>query len=453
MAKRKSASRGERRVSLPPHAQILCDIGPETAKATQLLAETLDGIKIFQLDGLFEMMTEAMKVGWSDSESAEVIRAVTDRLQSGGSLDIVTLQRWIQVHQGDSSSVRDCIFADPPEGINILEVLSRAGSQKLVFLANWQIAQREVVLKRFRGADAANRILQRETQTHPLSMAHPNIIETHLLQNSKGEYFLVERRLPLVLSDEWTSNGLQEAANLLRDIASALAFLCAQDLAHGDIKPDNIGFEGGRYILLDFGICRPRGAFEADVTPTGSLRTRAPELLMEEGKHSDLSDIWALGATVFNTLAGRFPLFDANEKPPRASDAEEREKFEEVLRNRVQNEWDERIDFSSVPEPLRPLLGRMLERKPQSRIEARELLRQAETELSAVLRFSEESTYISPSREIEQLKRFLPNKSILAVLPEAQRRELRSRVERLSTSKGLTSHELSELKSIESRLP
>lgn len=410
-------------------------------------------MKILQLDGLFAMMTEAMKVSWSDSESAEVIRAVRDRIESGGPLDTVALQRWIRVHQCDSSSVRDCIFADPPEGVNILKVLSRAGRQKLVFLANWQIAQREVVLKRFRGPDAANRILQRETQTHPLSMAHPNIIETHLLRNNKGEYFLVERRLPLVLSDEWRSNGLQEAANLLRDIASALAFLCEQDLVHGDIKPDNIGFESGRYILLDFGICRPRAAFEADATPTGSLRTCAPELLMEEGKHSDLSDIWALGASVFNTLAGRFPLFDTNEKPPRASDAEERRKFEQVLRNRVQNEWDQRIDSSLIPVPLQPLVGRMLERKPESRIEAHDLRRQAETELSAVLRFGKESTYISPSEEVGQLRRFLPNESILALLPQAQRRELRSRVERLRTSKGLTSDELSELESVESRLP
>lgn len=398
-------------------------------------------------------MTEAMKVGWSDSESAVVICAIRDRLQSGDSLDAATLQRWIRIHQGDASSVKDCIIADPPEGINILKVLSRAGSQKLVFLANWQIAQREVVLKRFRGPDATNRILQRETQTHPLSMAHPNIIETHLLRNNKGEYFLVERRLPLVLSDEWKPNGLQEAANLLRDIASALAFLCEQDLVHGDIKPDNIGFESGRYILLDFGICRPRAAFETDITPTGSLCTRAPELLMEEGKHSAMSDIWALGATVFNTLAGRYPLFDANEKSPRASDTKESEKFEEVLHNRIQNEWDQRIDFSLVLEPLQPLLLHMLERKPQSRIEAHELLRKAEAELSAVLRFSEGSTHISLSQEIEQLKRFLPAQSILALLPEAQRRELRSKVERLGTSKGLTSDELTELGSIKSRLP
>ena len=455
MAKRKPVSREEHTFSLSPHMMILSEIGPATAKATQALAKDLDGARFVNLKellkGLFPMMAEAMKIGWSDSESAAVICAVRDRLRSEAWLDIAALQRWIQVHPGDSSSVIDCISADPPEGVNILKVLSRAGSQKLVFLASWQIAQKQVVLKRFRGSNG--RILQRETQTHPLSMAHPNIIETHLLQNKKGEHFLLERRLPLVLNDEWRSNGVQEAANLLRDISSALAFLLEQGLVHGDIKPDNIGFENGRYILLDFGICRPQAAFQSDATPTGSLRTRAPELIMGQEKHSDLSDIWALGATVFNALLGRFPLFDANETPPRVSEPSKRDEFEELLRNRVQEEWDRRIDLSLIHAPLRSLLGSMLELNPQSRIKAQQLLQKAEAELSAVLRFREGATCISASQEIEQLTRFLPDTSILALLPEAQRQSLRSKIDELHASKGLPPDRLSELNAIESRLP
>ena len=50
-------------------------------------------------------------------------------------------------------------------------------------------------------------------------------------------------------------------------------------LVHGDIKPDNIGKKEGRFVLLDFGICRSAEKFTADTTATGSLRTRAPELL------------------------------------------------------------------------------------------------------------------------------------------------------------------------------
>jgi serine/threonine protein kinase len=143
-----------------------------------------------------------------------------------------------------------------------------------------------------------------------------------------------------VLNDGWTSKGIEEAANLLRDIASALAFIQGKQLVHGDVKPDNIGFEDGRYILLDFGICRSEEAFSEDSTPTGSLRTRAPELLLGIQTHSHASDLWALGATVYNAVTGRFPLLDVGEQPPRVSDGSRRKVFEKAL---VSGESTERV--------------------------------------------------------------------------------------------------------------
>lgn len=452
MAQKKVVLGNNNTLDLSPRTQILANIGPKTAKAVYGLAKSLEEFTLLRPEDVFTALSKEMETGWSDSQASLVVSAVKERIKSGSLVDTTALVQWIRVHPGDPYGVRDCILVDPPEGIDILKVLSRAGSQKLVFLANWLIAQREIVLKKFVGEDAENRILQRETQTHPLSMVHPNIIETHILQNRQGEYFLAERRLPLVLSDGWKSNGLQEAANLLRDIANAIAFLSEQKLVHGDIKPDNIGFEAGRYILLDFGICRPQDAFEADVTPTGSLRTRSPELLMKESHHSIASDIWALGATVFNAITGHFPLFNLSESLPRVSSPEKRAKFEEVLCNRVQNEWSQRLDLSVVPEALRPLLELTLAREPQSRIKAVKLVHEAEQNLSAVLRFREGESSFSPSQEIEQLSRYLPDERTLTFMPESQRRDLHARLIELRASKGLTAEKEKELKSIESRL-
>lgn len=447
----KSNKQNDQRLS--PYAQIVANIGPKTEKATTLLVRTISDMNLLKPQDLFPIIAPTMESDWSDSEASSVISAINKQLKSGNTIDPLMLERWIQIHQGDAGSVEDCMSAESPEGFDILRVLSRKGSQKLVFLANWQIAQREVVIKKFVGSDAENRIRQRESQAHPLSMSHPNIIETHILQNSKGEFFLVERRLPLVLYDEWRSNGVQEAANLLRDMASALSFLSEQQLVHGDIKPDNIGYESNRYILLDFGICRSQGEFAADVTPTGSLRTRAPELLMDEEPHSALSDVWALGATVFNALTGRFPLFDENEKPPRISKPSRRVDFEEILRNRIQYEWERRIDLSSIPETIRPLLERALERNPRSRVNAHDLVQQAEHDLAAMLRFRGEFSNISLSEEIDQLNKYLPDKSILVYLSQSQIRDLQSKIEDLRTSKGLSQDELNKLALVESRLP
>jgi hypothetical protein len=96
----------------------------------------------------------------------------------------------------------------------------------------------------------------------------------------------------------------------------------------------------------------------------------------------------------------------------------------------------------------------MLKRDPQSRIKAHELLKITESELSAMLRFREEGTHMSPSEEIRQLTKFLPEQHTLELLPVAQRRELLSRITELSKEKGLTVEETRHLDEIiSSRLP
>ncbi|HJP95816.1 MAG TPA: protein kinase [Candidatus Saccharimonadales bacterium] len=436
-AKKNSKTALKTVVRLPGYAQILAELGPKTEDAVINLTMSLENSSLFAPPPqLLPVLGDALKEGWHDDQAAEVIRAVVDRLSAQRELDLTALTMWIRAHRGDAQAVSDCLIVEPPEEITILQLLSRAGSQKLVFLANWQIAQREVVLKRFIGD--GERLIPRELQPHPLSMAHPNIIETHLLRNKNGEGFLVERRLPVVLNDSWPSHGLQEAANLLRDIASALAFLQDKQLVHGDIKPDNIGFEEGNYILLDFGICRPHELFAEDATPTGSLRTRAPEVLLDEKAHSYPSDVWALGATVFNSVVGRFPLFDFSEAPPRISNPEERQVFEQLLVKRVQTEWHPRVDLSLIPEPLRDLLSLTLERNPEKRITATRLVELAEKELAAFLRVNEGPSRFSPEEELNQLKAYLPEARILALMPDSQKHDLKQRLEILQNAKGLT---------------
>lgn len=441
----------EKERPLSGHAKILSEIGPETSKATSSLNETIVDSPLLVKAPVFPLLADALN-GWKDCEAAAVVVAVHERLKVDPGFDLNMLKRWLYAHCGDSRAVIDCLEVDPPEGLTIIQRLSTAGSQKLVFLANWQIAQREVVLKRFIGPEAAERLIPRELQPHPLSMQHPNIIETHLFKNSKGEFFLVERRLPMVLSDKWPSHGVQEAANLLRDIAYALAFLQDKQLVHGDIKPDNIGFEDGHYILLDFGICRPQSAFADDPTQTGSLRTRAPELLLGEGVHGYASDIWALGATVYNSVAGRFPLFEDGESPPRVSQKEARVVFESSLAERIKSEWNSRVDLSKVPEPLHDLLDKMLSREPSKRVGAAELVKLCEAKLAAFLRVSQGSSRFSPSDELLQLNKYLPGAKVLALMPDSQKLELKRRLQILKDAKGLDHSQKGVLEALNARL-
>lgn len=440
--------------ALSGYAKILAEIGPKTSEETNKLNSFIFGSPLLASKAkqdIFPLLSEALR-SWEDTKAASVLQGVQTQLASNPSFDFNLLRRWLFAHHGDVQAVIDCLAVEPPEELTIVQRLSTAGSQKLVFLANWQIAQREVVLKRFIGPEAAKRLIPRELQPHPLSMQHPNIIETHLLKNTKGEPFLVERRLSMVLHDKWPSHGDQEAANLMRDIASALAFLQEKQLVHGDIKPDNIGFEDSRYILLDFGICRPQNTFAEDPTQTGSLRTRAPELLLGEGSHGHASDIWALGATVYNSIVGRFPLFDENESPPRISQPEDRAAFEKILMTRVSKEWDRRVDLLKVNEPLREIIAKALNRDPTKRGTAGDLAQMCEKKLAALLRVSEGLSRFSPSEELKQLRTYLPAADILSLMPDSLKIELKSRLQILKDAKGLTSQQKVDIEVLSARL-
>jgi serine/threonine protein kinase len=427
--------------SLTSGAYALAAIGPHTGGVIFDLAAKEGDLYLFARAGDEDLkrLAEAFR-DWEDERAAKVVSRYLADLQGGDShFDVDMLCLWATSHVNNCKNVFECMAVIPPERIVVTRLLSRAGSQKVVFLANWTLGQRAVVLKRLSGPrEAQDRIAERESQAHPLSMAHPNIIETFEINNRHGDKFLVEERLPFVLEDDWRCRGLQEAANLLYDIASALHYLHS-DLkrAHGDIKPDNIGRRGGDYILLDFGICRPIDQFVDEATPTGSLRTRAPELLIGASYCCPTrADVWSLGATVYNAAVGRFPFFDANEKPPRISHPKDRENFEDLLRARIHEEWDARVDLTLLPEQLRRILGHALERDPQQRWTAAQILSAAKDEFAGFLRNNSEDGFLSPLDELDQLVQYLPATDVLRLMPVIEKDILVQKLARLSGFQG-----------------
>ena len=440
---------------LPSAAHAIASIGIESEKIIQsFFAEHADS-PLFKVDhhDLLNKLAESFKSGlWGDVEAAKVLNEYLSAVKTGTKIDILALSRWVLSHPNDARAVLDCMQIISPQEIDLIRVLSRAGSQKLVFLATWRLTQRQVVLKKLTGPpDVVNKIIARELLTHPLAMRHDNIIETHPIKNEKGDYFLIEKFLPFLLHDKWNSEGVYEAANLFYDIAKALKFLDEKGFVHGDVKPDNIGKDGEDYILLDFGICRRKEDFAAETTATGSLRTRAPELIeLDRYKEQpEKVDVWALGATVFNAMLNRFPLFDIGEAIPRISHPEERAQAEEQLLNRIRTEWEKRVDLSRIPEPMRNLLSMALERDPKKRSSASELVKIAEDQLSAFLRKPTPIGKFSPLEELQQLKDYLPhNPEMLKLMPITQKDALRKKLEDLKGAQGFDEKQKKEIEEL-----
>ncbi|MBN1771625.1 MAG: serine/threonine protein kinase [Deltaproteobacteria bacterium] len=179
-----------------------------------------------------------------------------------------------------------------------------------------EYAHRSELVTRFhREAQAASRI------------GHVNIVEVlDFGTDDQGAPFLVMehlegRSLAGVLGHDGTF-PVERSADVIGQTLGALDAAHAKGIIHRDLKPENIFLtdHGGRtdfVKLLDFGISKFQTAVgEPKLTTTGvTLGTpyyMAPEQAAGESNLDHRVDVYAMGAVLFETLAGRPPYEGTN---------------------------------------------------------------------------------------------------------------------------------------------
>ena len=101
----------------------------------------------------------------------------------------------------------------------------------------------------------------------------------------------------------------EKSVEIAASIADALDYAHQREVIHRDVKPANVMLdEKGQAILTDFGIAKIVGGTQhtASGAMLGTARYVSPEQVQGRAV-SGQSDIYSLGATLFEMLAGRPP--------------------------------------------------------------------------------------------------------------------------------------------------
>jgi TolB-like protein/Tfp pilus assembly protein PilF len=109
------------------------------------------------------------------------------------------------------------------------------------------------------------------------------------------------------------SLGIDEAVRITRSIAGALDYAHRHQVVHRDIKPENVMLHEGEPLVTDFGIAKAVTAAAAEnLTQTGTAvgtpAYMSPEQAAGEANLDGRSDIYSLGAMLYEMLTGAAPF-------------------------------------------------------------------------------------------------------------------------------------------------
>jgi serine/threonine-protein kinase len=196
-------------------------------------------------------------------------------------------------------------------------------------------------------------------------LSHPNILG--VFDSGTTESGLLYYVMPFVegesLRDRMTREthiSIDDTISITCEVAEALSYAHAQGVIHRDIKPENILLQSGRVLVADFGIARATERTEERLTGTGVSLGTAAYMSPEQAAGDTVdarSDIYALGCTVYEMLAGQPPFSGPN---PMAI----------MARHTLDAVPSIRVVRPAVPEPLEEAVKRALEKVPADRFQS-----------------------------------------------------------------------------------
>jgi len=159
--------------------------------------------------------------------------------------------------------------------------------------------------------DEAVNALRREI-TILRSVDHPNVLKLFEVYEDDDSYYLVLEHFQgsevyerVISRREYTE---KDVSNVIRQLLQAVGYLHSRNIAHRDLKPQNLLSSGEPEVvkIVDFGFSK-NFAEDKMVTSVGSPSYVAPEVLSADS--FDMSvDMWSVGVILYVLLCGFTPF-------------------------------------------------------------------------------------------------------------------------------------------------
>ncbi|MCA9163045.1 MAG: protein kinase, partial [Planctomycetales bacterium] len=195
------------------------------------------------------------------------------------------------------------------------------GGMGTVWLAHDPQLSRDVALKIPHGSHRADdtwrgRFLREARAAAQLD--HANICPIHEVGEIDGHPYMTMGCITGPSLKEWLAQRVvvpPQAARMMIQLATAVAYAHSRGIVHRDLKPGNVLVDesDGRLILTDFGLAKSTADVDATITQTGILMGTPAYMSPEQASGlaaagGPATDIYSLGVMLFEMLTGETPF-------------------------------------------------------------------------------------------------------------------------------------------------
>ena len=213
----------------------------------------------------------------------------------------------------------------PAAGYQVRDVIGKGGMGEVIAAHDQRIG-RDVAIKRMRSASPSKEAYARFWREARIQarLDHPAIVPVYELGTDAENrpYFTMKRLAGETLAERIADPkaGLKPMLRAFVEVCLAIDFAHSRGVIHRDLKPVNIMLGGyGEVYVLDWGIARVVTDTRRDEVagPTDSLNVQtqdgsllgtigymAPEQMRDPSRVGPAADVYALGSTLFEILAG-----------------------------------------------------------------------------------------------------------------------------------------------------